>query len=231
MKISIPQPCHENWNEMLPAEKGRFCHSCQKSVTDFTKLSDEEILKILQKPNQCGRFSTNQLAEINRELKEKNQIRFPRIFRYSTLMIGLGLGGTLVAQEKEKVEIVDSKSEIPISNEVEKILLKGQVIDKDGYPSPDNFITIRGFSEISTITNENGFFELIVPKDYVYVARIEDPFGTIEDRMLYSNKFNLIECCEIDLTTGPVVYAKKRTFTGEVLYTLAWPFRKIGKLF
>jgi len=102
MKISIPKPCHENWNEMLPEEKGRFCLSCQKCVLDFTKLSDDEILKSLEKPNQCGRFSNQQLERINRKLKEENQIRFPRIFRYSTLMIGLGLGGTLMAQEKDK---------------------------------------------------------------------------------------------------------------------------------
>lgn len=231
MKISIPQPCHENWNEMLPVEKGRFCQSCQKCVIDFTKLPDDEILKILKMPNQCGRFSTNQLEEINRKLKEENQIRFPRIFRYSTLMIGLGLGATLVAQEREKVEIVGSKSEISDSNKVEKILINGQVVDKDGYPFSDTFIILRGYSEISTITDENGFFELFAPKDYVYVARIEDSFGTIEDRMLYPNKFNLIECCLIDLTTGPVVIAKKKSFTGKVLHTLAWPFRQIGKIF
>lgn len=41
--LSIPEPCHENWNEMLPLEKGAFCATCSKAVIDFTNLSDEEV--------------------------------------------------------------------------------------------------------------------------------------------------------------------------------------------
>lgn len=25
IQISIPNPCQENWDKMLPAEKGKFC--------------------------------------------------------------------------------------------------------------------------------------------------------------------------------------------------------------
>ena len=62
--ITIPKPCHEDWNKMTPDQKGAFCGSCQKSVYDFTKKTDEEVSEILLKSNGskiCGRFNAEQL--------------------------------------------------------------------------------------------------------------------------------------------------------------------------
>src|SRR5215217_3194401 len=62
--ITIPVPCHENWNEMTPDEQGRHCHLCSKTVIDFTEKEPEEILRYLktqQAGKVCGRFLTPQL--------------------------------------------------------------------------------------------------------------------------------------------------------------------------
>jgi len=63
--VSIPKPCHENWNRMLPDDKGRFCQVCSKTVVDFMSLSDEEVENyFLEKREQktCGRFRNDQLT-------------------------------------------------------------------------------------------------------------------------------------------------------------------------
>ncbi len=60
--ISIPKPCHENWQDMTATERGAFCKSCQKEVIDFTKKTEDETHRILSAGGAtCGRFRTDQL--------------------------------------------------------------------------------------------------------------------------------------------------------------------------
>jgi hypothetical protein len=68
VQIIIPKPCHENWHNMTPNEQGRYCGSCQKTVVDFSGMSDKELIDYISKPgaSACGRFSNDQL---NKNLK------------------------------------------------------------------------------------------------------------------------------------------------------------------
>jgi len=68
MKISINEPCHENWEAMTPNQQGAFCGSCQKNVVDFSKMSLEGIKNFFKKPQEgrvCGRFEDKQLQELS----------------------------------------------------------------------------------------------------------------------------------------------------------------------
>jgi len=68
MKLSIPKPCHENWDTMAPDEKGKFCAVCTKTVRDFTAAADDEIIEAFSgtEENTCGNFKASQL---NRDLR------------------------------------------------------------------------------------------------------------------------------------------------------------------
>ena len=61
--LSIPEPCHEDWNKMTPVEQGRHCAVCQKNVVDFTNEADEAIVDFFNNYNgsACGRFTDEQL--------------------------------------------------------------------------------------------------------------------------------------------------------------------------
>lgn len=61
--LSIPKPCHEDWDAMTQADKGRFCGSCQKTVIDFTGMSDRQLVAFFKKPpsSVCGRVYNDQL--------------------------------------------------------------------------------------------------------------------------------------------------------------------------
>lgn len=68
MKITIPRPCHENWEAMTREEKGRFCSVCSKTVRDFTAAPDDEIIDVFSNATEeiCGNFYESQL---NRNLQ------------------------------------------------------------------------------------------------------------------------------------------------------------------
>lgn len=64
LQLTIPIPCHENWDEMSAVQKGKFCGSCQKQVVDFSDMSDRQVAEFFKKPSTgsvCGRFMTDQL--------------------------------------------------------------------------------------------------------------------------------------------------------------------------
>jgi CarboxypepD_reg-like domain/Secretion system C-terminal sorting domain len=64
IQLSIAEPCHENWDNMSPVDKGKFCGSCQKQVVDFSMMSDRQVAEFFKKPSTgsvCGRFMNDQL--------------------------------------------------------------------------------------------------------------------------------------------------------------------------
>ena len=67
-KIEIAEPCHENWNDFTPTQRGAFCGSCQINVIDFSKKTNSEIQVILSENSgkkMCGRFTNKQLDALN----------------------------------------------------------------------------------------------------------------------------------------------------------------------
>lgn len=67
-EIQIAEPCHENWDIMSLAEKGRFCDVCSKVVVDFTSYSDAQLIEYFSKRKDrkserlCGRFKAENVV-------------------------------------------------------------------------------------------------------------------------------------------------------------------------
>jgi hypothetical protein len=115
-QFTIPKPCHENWSAMTPNEQGRFCSQCSKSVTDFTQMSNDEII-IYLKTNKnfqvCGRFRNDQL-------EEKTLVSIPKKVLYSQtkfinifLLALLVTMGSMLFSCKEEDHVVGEIAEMP----------------------------------------------------------------------------------------------------------------------
>ena len=64
MRVSIPKPCHANWNSMTKEEQSRFCSLCKASVYNIADLTEQEAETVLSKNDVCARISHNHEGHI-----------------------------------------------------------------------------------------------------------------------------------------------------------------------
>jgi hypothetical protein len=111
-QLTIPKPCHENWDKMTQAEKGKFCSSCQKQVIDFTSMNDRELAAFFKKPSTgsvCGRFNNDQL---NKELEIPRK-RIPWLKYFFTIALPAMLTSSKATAQGEVKKII--KKEITVT--------------------------------------------------------------------------------------------------------------------
>ena len=64
LQLIIDSPCTQNWDTMLPQTNGKHCNQCNKTVVDFTYMTDNEVLHYFTNntnQNICGRLAESQL--------------------------------------------------------------------------------------------------------------------------------------------------------------------------
>jgi len=118
-KITIPEPCHEDWDKMQPKDNGRFCLSCSKTVVDFTTMLPDEVQHYFiqnQNTNICGRFKKSQLDAITIQIPSRilyTQTHYHKMF---LLALFIAMGTTLFScadkdgnkKKIDKVEIIQN---------------------------------------------------------------------------------------------------------------------------
>jgi hypothetical protein len=131
-RISIPKPCHENWNEMLPEQQGRHCLACSKMVVDFTDWQSDDILQYLKQKSSekvCGRFNVSQIEhnavpESEQLIQKIWQSRMPLLRKIAAVIVicfGLLSGDDAMAQKRM------GKVASPKPNTTEQVHMTGEV--------------------------------------------------------------------------------------------------------
>lgn len=222
ISISIPKPCHENWQEMTPVEKGKFCGSCQKAVYDFTRSSDREIIvKFNSESNICGRFLSNQL---NRDLvipKERNGIWIAGILSFLSIV-----NQEIFAQEKVKLEQSEKKvsEETFVHNFKTEKKISGTITDNINFLPAVNIINKR--TQYQTTSDFNGNFEIIAQKS----DEIEFQYLGMENKTVIIDSQEHVTIFMKDSITGEVtamvggVFFRK-TFFGRIFHSIGNIFR------
>ncbi|MEY4877545.1 MAG: hypothetical protein RL708_2695 [Bacteroidota bacterium] len=172
--INIPQPCHEDWNKMLPEQKGRHCDACKTVVTDFTIMTDAEIINHLKATasNTCGRFLETQL---NRNLIEPTKtydwFNIPKLSAAASILFSL-LQLPALAQNKNEIKTEQTQIQKLDSTKQKlsgDIIIKGTVLNAlDDKPMDFIIITAKKKELVIAVTlsNEDGSFTINIPKEY-----------------------------------------------------------------
>lgn len=185
--ISIPKPCHEDWNKMTPDAKGAFCGSCQKSVYDFSKKTDEEIIAVFEKEEKgkvCGRFTPAQLTRPVVSFENPTITSRLAIFAYALLMVfGAALfnGADAYGQEHIKGEMRMGKMMVkPIAKPVAitKEVIKDTAMEVKQIKATKCGLTIRGERKLMSLGQAvvvEAIVETPQPAVYGNTTVIEEP--------------------------------------------------------
>ncbi|MBV9988630.1 MAG: carboxypeptidase-like regulatory domain-containing protein [Chitinophagaceae bacterium] len=177
LELQVPKPCHENWNAMTPADKGRFCGACSKQVIDFSLMSDTQIIQYFNqaKGNTCGRFSTDQLNRVLEETKPPQK----KNWRWAVAaVLGFIWMNRLGAQQVQKCNLIvgktavlvkpalDTKKEQAFGGAVDMVAMPasksvtGKVTDDKGMPVPGAAVIVDKPSKTGTVTGADGTFRI-----------------------------------------------------------------------
>ncbi|MBL4705236.1 MAG: T9SS type A sorting domain-containing protein [Flavobacteriales bacterium] len=159
--IMIPEPCHENWSDMTPKEKGRHCDMCDKVVVDFTNNTKEEIVDHLESAEgkTCGRFRSGQIH------KPLNQTLNLTKIAASILAI-TGVQGALFAQGGAELRgnaiTVDQVQTQHLTSNSKPATLIGQIIGVGNFPIPNAKVAVFSGGQLikSSMSDVQGNYKI-----------------------------------------------------------------------
>lgn len=103
------QACHEDWQQMTPAARGRHCAQCNRTVLDFTQATQTELeaaFRTSPDGRVCGRFQPEQLAPEQPAPMPRRVALRPRQRKFLVallLVCGLGLSAREAVGQVRKV--------------------------------------------------------------------------------------------------------------------------------
>ena len=227
--LSIPEPCHESWEKMKSGEGGKFCEHCSKNVIDFSMMSDEQVLRVLQNNNDglCGRFANQQLDRFigaPRKTSPKNWL---------SVLTGLALMSQtekanasnkttlthdFVSLEGQTSSLYKTANKQDLRSDTDNITISGNVVDDKGEGVAFATVRVMGTKEGVQCDAEGRFqlkTSLHVDTLRLEVAAIE--YNTAFISVASLDKQTLQEVLKIvltkrniEVTVGAVVTVRKR---------------------
>lgn len=173
--LNIPQPCDQDWNRMTATESGRRCQSCSKTVVDFTRMSNDEIIGYLSSNRHvCARIGTQQIDGVNMQLvsrQPQNKGGWAKWVVAASLFVSTAYSRVNAQSITPATEQINGNNPHAESFPLGKIvmpdsaryqIITGTVTDLNHQPLPGATIRVNG-ANVGTQTDTDGNFRLRVP--------------------------------------------------------------------
>jgi len=161
MHLEIPEPCHENWQDMTPQEKGRFCDKCCKVVVDFTNMATDKVIQFISERSSdriCGRFRPDQIVVPVAPTKNSVPHRF-KVFLAALVLVFGGMLFTGCGTHPEKMGKVASNNFAEQNFNLDTPSSRNNVSPKDTTHHKENSIEMRPKGEVKCVRPDT----LIIP--------------------------------------------------------------------
>lgn len=216
-----PKYCGQDWLDMKPADGGRLCGQCNKTIIDFSKMTWADIQKIQQQNNNsvCGMYNTQQLKYWGQEIPNPSN---------SIVKVASITGLTLFLASS----VYSQTTQISVS-----LIISGKVIDKKTNEElPFANVFLKNSKQVTT-TDIEGNFKLVVKdiSDSVYPDTLVVQYvGYFTSQLVFEDLHKIKKDSngrqqgelnlKLELQSGPVItyYVTKPTLRQKI----KWRFKK-----
>ena len=219
IQLHIPTPCHENWDNMNPVDKGRFCMSCQKKVIDFTGMNDEQLIAYLKKPaaSTCGRFDESQLnRDINVLQKRIPWMKYFFQFALPAFLVSMKadaqkqmVKGKMATYSKQNMITGDTIISIRRNPVQQTKVIDGVVVDNSDLPVPYASVMVKD-TKRGVRADSLGKFSIDIEDDSVLTLSVSSVGFESLDQQITASQYirgSILKFSLTPLSLGEVIVA------------------------
>jgi hypothetical protein len=169
IKIKVADPCHENWDKMLAEERGKFCLSCQKTVVDFSRMTNDDIINYFEQ--NAGKSICGRIAKYQHDTPISNyrKVVTPWFNKYvAGFFMALGFYHPSNAQTAEIPFEQNNKGKIGIKPSSKAsnnpVVIQGRVFDAQTKKVIKGAVITVDGTDIMAISDKNGNYTITIPE-------------------------------------------------------------------
>lgn len=206
IQILIPNPCNEVWDKMSDTSNGKFCHSCQHAVIDFTRFTDAQLYNftIAHKDEYiCGRFRQSQLNRVIPIPPQPHSRLYRLVIAAGLTILALVPMNNAKARFQPPYTVAHTvAADAEQSHGDSSLAVRGLVVDEKGEPMIGAVVQlfVDGLNKGGAATDIDGLFK-IYPISFVPDAEvvIQVSYTSYVTQKVELNMNNISTQCEIQM--------------------------------
>jgi hypothetical protein len=229
IKLSVPNPCNEDWDSMTPNEQGRHCGKCDKTVIDFSLFTDKQLIEFFANVTGriCGRYNP---LQVERELVYIE----PKNYFLHKLFLGIALTAGITSSvsanynyrrlPEQGFKSINEENELQLASGNDTTnYVKGRLLNKETHKAITNaFMTIKELN-LEIKTDSSGNFKFFVPKKLQNIEFTIEVMSTVRYEGYEETKLNLFGATYPVTTDIEVSQMIIRAMVGD---TIAMPIKQ-----